>query len=97
MSPNDGIGLRKPFVPKILPKNGRTSVGQFPATKLDGVVLLMGDPGKLQMASRIPSETTLSVKWVAQRLHMGSWKNAHTTNLPDWKKRDPGSTNVRML
>ncbi len=54
------------------------------------------DPGKLQMASRIRVETTLSVKWIAQRLHMGSWKSA-TTRLHDWKKRDAKAINVRKL
>ena len=32
-----------------------------------------GDREKLDMAWRLRQETTMSLKWIAQRLHMGSW------------------------
>ncbi len=54
------------------------------------------DPAKLQIASRLRAETMLSVKWLAHRLHMGSWKSA-ATRLHDCKKRNHGGTNVSML
>jgi hypothetical protein len=32
-----------------------------------------GDPQKVKLAGRLRRETTLSLKWVAKRLPMGSW------------------------
>ena len=36
-----------------------------------------GDPAKLAIAIRLRRETTLTVKELAQRLQMGSWKSLH--------------------
>ena len=47
---------------------------------------LKSDPAKLRIASRVRAETIVPVKWIAQRLRMGSWKSA-TTRLHAWKKR----------
>ena len=33
------------------------------------------DPAKLQLALRLRRETTLTIRQIAQRLHMGSWKS----------------------
>ena len=33
------------------------------------------DPGKLEVALRLRRETTLTIRQIAQRLHMGSWKS----------------------
>jgi putative transposase len=35
-----------------------------------------GDPAKVFMALRLRQETTLTLKWIAQRLHMGRWEYA---------------------
>jgi hypothetical protein len=32
-----------------------------------------GDPEKLKLAVRLRAETTVTVKWIAQRLRMGTW------------------------
>jgi hypothetical protein len=32
-----------------------------------------GDPGKVAMAWRLRHETTMSLKWIARRLKMGTW------------------------
>ena len=32
-----------------------------------------GDPEKIQIARRLRRETTVSLKWIASRLHMGTW------------------------
>jgi phage-related minor tail protein len=34
-----------------------------------------GDKGKVAMAVRLRRETTMTLKWVAERLAMGSWSN----------------------
>jgi len=35
--------------------------------------LSKGDKGKVALARRLRQETTMSLKWIARRLHMGSW------------------------
>ena len=32
-----------------------------------------GDPEKVKIAARLRKETTMTLKWVAQRLRMGTW------------------------
>jgi len=32
-----------------------------------------GDPGRVAVARRLRQETTMSLKWIAHRLQMGSW------------------------
>ena len=34
-----------------------------------------GDPAKLALAARLQRQTTLRIRQVGQRLHMGSWKS----------------------
>jgi putative transposase len=34
-----------------------------------------GDPAKIQIAQRLRAETAVTLKWIAQELHMGSWSN----------------------
>ncbi len=36
------------------------------------------DPAKLALAARLRRETTLTVKAIAARLHLGTWKTART-------------------
>ncbi|MBI4327935.1 MAG: transposase [Chloroflexi bacterium] len=38
-----------------------------------------GDPAKVRIARRLRKETAVSLKWIAQRLHMGAW--THVANL----------------
>ena len=35
-----------------------------------------GDEVKVQMATRLRTETTMSWRWIAQRLSMGHWRSA---------------------
>lgn len=45
-------------------------------TEGDLVERRKGDEGKVQMAARLRGETTMSWKWIAQRLSMGHWRSA---------------------
>jgi REP element-mobilizing transposase RayT len=38
-----------------------------------------GDPGKVRIARRLRAETTMTLAWIARRLHMGVW--THVSNL----------------
>ncbi len=38
-----------------------------------------GDERKVRLAARLRKDTTMSLKWIAQRLRMGSW--THVSNL----------------
>jgi uncharacterized protein YoaH (UPF0181 family) len=37
-----------------------------------------GDPEKVKMALRLRRESIMTLKWIAQRLHIGSW--THVSN-----------------
>ena len=43
------------------------------------------DPAKLALASRLRRETTLPLKAIAARLHMGTWKSLNA-KLYRWRK-----------
>jgi len=45
-----------------------------------------GDEFKVRLARRLRRETTMSLKWIAGRLHMGSW--TYVSNLPHEKRND---------
>jgi hypothetical protein len=47
-------------------------------------------PGKLAMASRLRRETTLTVKWIAARVRLGTSKGANR-NLHHWMRNHPVS------
>jgi REP element-mobilizing transposase RayT len=44
-----------------------------------------GDAAKLAIAARLRRETTLTLPWIAERLHLGSWKSLNAT-LHRWRK-----------
>ena len=44
-----------------------------------------GDPVKLRMALRLRRETTMTLSWIAQRLHMGT--RTHLSHLIYWHGR----------
>jgi putative transposase len=48
---------------------------------------LKGDKGKVLVARRLRQETTMSLKWIAQRLQMGSW--TYVSNLLNEEARKP--------
>ena len=45
-----------------------------------------GDPWKAALAARLRRETTMTIKWIAERLQMGSW--TYLTNRLYWVRRD---------
>src|ERR1043165_1993420 len=46
-----------------------------------------GDPQKVQMAGQLRAQTTMTLKWIAQRLKMGTW--THVSNcLVQQRKKD---------
>ncbi len=47
--------------------------------KADLVTRRKSDPHKVALARDLRSQTTMSLKWIAQRLEMGSW--THVSNL----------------
>ena len=53
----------------------------------------IGRVQRVQVARRLRQETTMSLKWIAARLHMGSW--TYVSNLLN-EKRLP-ETNQGML
>jgi len=51
------------------------------------------DPGKVAIGARLRRETTLPIRWIADRLQMGTWKSART-RLQEWKRSNPTGANV---
>ena len=44
-----------------------------------------GDPGKVKLAMWLRAETTMTLKWIAQRLRMGTW--THLNHLLYWQRQ----------
>lgn len=50
-----------------------------------------GDPEKVEIASQLRARTTMTLKWIAQRLKMGAW--AHVSNCLVQKRKKDASVN----
>ena len=44
-----------------------------------------GDRDKFKLAARLRAETTMTVKWIARRLQMGTW--THVNHLLYWHRQ----------
>jgi hypothetical protein len=53
-------------------------------------LLPKGHPRKVEIARRLREETTLSLKWIAARLHMGTWR--YVSNLLRVPNREPSTS-----
>jgi hypothetical protein len=51
-----------------------------------------GHPGKVVIASRLRKETVVTLKWIANRLHMGTW--THVTNRLYHAAKPPNCVNT---
>jgi putative transposase len=63
-------------------------LGRLGWTEADLLSQRKNAPGKLEMAARLRRETTLPVKWIAARVHLGTSKGANR-NLHHWMKNNP--------
>jgi hypothetical protein len=54
-----------------------------------------GHSGTVMMARRLRQETTMSLKWIAQRLQMGTW--TYVSNLLNEKPESPTVQEVLPL
>lgn len=54
------------------------------------------DPAKIALAARLRRETTLTIKAIAARLHLGSWKSA-TTRLQQHKGKEKQDGQMALL
>ena len=53
-------------------------------------------PEKLELAARLRRETTLTIREIAQRLHLGSWKSA-TARLQNLKRKEKQRGTMALL
>ena len=53
-------------------------------------------PEKLELAARLRRETTLTIKEIAQRLHLGSWRSA-TARLQNLKRKENQRGTMALL
>ena len=54
------------------------------------------DPAKLAIAARLRRETTLTLPWIAVRLHAGTWKSLNA-KLHRWRKMNEPPRNESEL
>ena len=54
-----------------------------------------GSLAKLELARRLRKETTMSLKWIAQRLRVGSW--TYVSNLATAKPKEPTRSSVAFV
>jgi hypothetical protein len=54
------------------------------------------EPAKLALAARLRRETTLTLPWLAARLHAGTWKSLNA-KLHRWRKLNESRENVSRL
>lgn len=57
-------------------------------TEAELVTKRKGDPFKIQIARRLRTETTVTLQWIANRLHMGA--KTHLSHLLYWARREQG-------
>ena len=69
------------------PGGGTTATTGWPAAEL--AKRRKGAPEKVALARRLRAETTMTLKWIAAELHMGSW--TYVSNLLGQK--EPKSVN----
>ena len=59
---------------------------------------LFGHPFKVSLAGRLRTETTVTVDWIAQRLHMGTrGQVAHLLCLQEHSRQEPPSSDQPTL
>jgi REP element-mobilizing transposase RayT len=63
-------------------------------TEVDLAGRLKNDPAKLAIAGRVRRETTLSIKWIAARLQLGTAKSARAT-LHHWMQSHENSAKAK--
>jgi hypothetical protein len=47
-----------------------------------------GDPEKVQVASQLQAQTTMTLKWIAQRLKMGTWTHLSNCLVQNHKQEE---------
>ncbi len=65
-------------------------------TRADLAQRRKSDPAKVALAARLRRETTLTIKAIAARLHLGSWKSA-TTRLQQSKRKAKADATMQLL
>ena len=68
---------------------GHVFSGRYKALVVDG-------RSQLELAARLRRGTTLTIREIAQRLHLGSWKSA-TTRLHNLKRKEEQSGTMALL
>jgi hypothetical protein len=73
------------LITNIALPNGAFITNTYDRKEQDLPGLSKGNKDKVALARRLLQETTMSLKWMARRLHMGSW--TYVSNLLHEKRR----------
>jgi hypothetical protein len=60
-------------------------------TSADLAQRLKSDPSELGIATRLRRETTVTIGWIANRLHLGTWKSA-SARIHAFKRINPAAS-----
>jgi len=53
--------------------------------------------GKLRLARRLRTETSVTLKWIAEHLHMGSWTHVSNQLYAARRSNDSNQTQLRLV
>lgn len=56
-----------------------------------------GDPGKIRLARRLRAETSVTLKWIAEHLHMGSWTHVSNRLYDAQQSNDSNQTQLGLV
>jgi hypothetical protein len=54
-----------------------------------------GDANKVRIARRLPKETSVTLKWIAEELKMGSW--THVANLLQQNRHGTDNNQLELV
>jgi hypothetical protein len=69
-------------MPNHFPRQG---LKEFVWREEDSVRRGKGDEEKIKLAARLRTETTVTINWIAARLHMGTW--TYLNHRLYWQRR----------
>jgi len=56
-----------------------------------------GDPAKIRLARRLRAETSVTLKWIAEHLHMGTWTHVSNRLYHSQEPEEPGQSRFELV
>jgi len=91
VGPNHDGAQRKETVTQKAERLLREELDRMGWTEQQLLARPKGHPSKVALARRLREATTMSLKWIARRLHMGSWTYLSNLLNPNRPTNQPGA------